>query len=186
MALLKAGEVASGVKAKSDAKRQSTEKMIAAVQAAVRDPAQATPDLLVACQTQHNLAAWENEALGVQPMALNTLKKNVEMLYEGGWKGFLELCQRVETQAAAPSIKPGTRVYLSEENEQLKAENQRLLSNLLQASAQYLDLLRDFTELAKSHTFLQDRIRQHYQKYPNANRGLYVIEGGKDAHGKSD
>ena len=169
---LKAGELAPGIQALTAAKRRSVERVIAALDSALQQPDSTPPAQLVdRFRTFARLAKWNDPAVGIVPMSVNTLKAHINTVYPGGISEFQRARQRLISRTESMAARGGLR----EELRRLRVEHQMLINSVVTFSAQYLDLLRRAEDLAKTHKFLQAELRSHTRLYPNSHKRLQLV-----------
>lgn len=176
----KPGEMAPSVQRIKASKEESARRRFAILHSALKDMAKVDSSTLrQAFASQRHLAKWDDATLGVRPMALNTLRRYVNELYPGAVAAFeadrLTLLRRLDTKPA----REGSKAALQQSNLDLRGDYQVLVNHVLEFSAQYLDLLQRAADLASSHAFLTDEIKNHLRSYPSAYKGFRVITGGR-------
>jgi hypothetical protein len=175
---LKPGELAVGVARKSRTKVSATHRIIQVLNETLEAlPNELPAEVLTAFRSYRNLAKWKDETRGIEPMAENTLRKNLEVLFPGGLRGFDAARQKLFRTADTPPVKPGTKAAYQRDAGERREENKTLTNHILAFSAQYLDILAKTTNLAGSNTVLREEIKAHLKAYPNAYRGLRVVKG---------
>ncbi len=182
MSRLKPGEVAPSVAARQGLKIKSVKQLIATFREALEKPQEIPAEVLEAFRSYRRLAHWKCIKRKIEPMAENTLRKHLEALYEGGLINFERDRLRLLEDASKYQIRSGTKMAYKQASDNLQVENQILVNQILQFSAQYLDLLETISDLSPSHPALNNALKAHVKRYPNAFRGLQLIQGGKDEH----
>jgi hypothetical protein len=176
----KRGEMAPGVKRIQASREESARRRFDLLRDTLSRRDQSPSTILIkAFASQQSLATWASAEQGVHPMAVNTLRRYISTLYPGGAPAFerdrLALMRRLGERPA----KEGTKDALQRGNHQLQEANQSLVNSVLEFSAQYLDLLKRTTELAKNHASVADELDGHLRAFPHAYRGLRVVPGGR-------
>ena len=174
--VLKPGEVAPGIAKKRDIKLVATQRIIDVLNEALEPSTEVSSDIKESFQSYRKLSRWKDEKRGIMPMAENTLRKNIEILFPGGLRGFEQARKNLLNRINSQSVRPGTKSAYQQVASKLREENQVLVNYIFQFSAQYLDLLEKSADTAKAHKFLQEEIKAHMRAYPNAYRGLRVIK----------
>jgi len=174
------GDIAPGIAKKSDMKLACTRRIIDILICSLKSETEVSEEILESFRSYRRLSKWQDKNLGIAPMAENTLRKNLEILFPGGLRGFEESRQKLFKKALSQSVKPGTKTAYQQTASKLREENQVLVNHIFQFSAQYLDLFEKAVDTAQAHKFLQEEIKSHIRAYPNAYRGLRVVRESKN------
>lgn len=178
MPRLNVGQTAVSITKIQKSKEAIISSIVAVLQESLKAPSSVTEEIRDAFKSERRLARWHCATRGIQPTAVNTLRKYVEKHYPGGIKAFTRDRLKLQKRAAEDYAKPGSKRALQQTINRLRDENRSLNNHLLQFSAQYLDLLQKASHLAKAHKSLNDDLKAHVRAYPNAHHGLYVIKDG--------
>lgn len=160
MPRLQKGETASGVRAKQLRAQASVKAMIEILNEAVVSGAFLDGDVDVFRRVS-TLASMDDEARGISPMSVRTLRDNIDAMYGGGMKAFratvAEICG-VPTAAAAKSV-----------------EEPWLEDAVLDMTARYSDLLQRFKRVALDSAVAEEEIKRHFSRYRGQSR-LRVVK----------
>ncbi|MDB6063741.1 MAG: hypothetical protein JWM78_3844 [Verrucomicrobiaceae bacterium] len=164
MPRLTKGEIARGIAAKNAKGIESTLRIIEIFSHLLHKSQSYSPQILENFKTQVALANWSSIELGVRPQSINTLRKNIEMLYEGGLTQFEQDRKNISAPVVASS--KGSKAALVEEVKDLERRKQRLVDSVIHMSMQYADLLERVATLAPQNKLAADLLRKHRRAYP--------------------
>lgn len=152
------------------------------LKAAAASPGRASAALIAACASQNALAQLRLIAQGVEPMALNSLKRAANVAIEqGGWQA-LDKLRREVARLSRTSRRPNGPAAQNKAN--LKAALQEMKSTVdqlhrarLRVEHAYTDLLRLARSAAAGNEKLRNQLDRHLAMF--AERvGISMIKGG--------
>jgi hypothetical protein len=150
------GEVAAGIKSKSDAIQQTIGRRVILFQALMvkRDPLTEEWNVFRTAQT---LAEWKNEAEEIYPVSVKTLRKYVDLLYPGGLAALCLMAKKKMDFINSKTLSPTSA------NLKLKAE--RAVDSALEMTTLYLDLLERFKKVSMVSDVAELELSKHFRRY---------------------
>ncbi len=174
------GEIAPGIAAKQMKSKEVVLNILASFEDGLANPHAIDPSTLHAFGSFREMCCWDDAENGISPISENTLRKYITELYIGGIKAFERDRRKLLSAAKKKKVVSGTKASYMEISSKLAEENQILTNQIMQFSAQYLDLLEKTSDMAKAHRSLQNFLNAHKSIYPQASKGLSVIAGAKE------
>lgn len=155
MPRLKKGEIASGVKSKSDAIRNNVERRVHIFRglSSMVDPPWEDISFF---QTAEKLANWECPLQGIVPISVKTLRKHVDAVYPGG---LVALCLAARNMIGQGSDSPVRA------KEDCKKKAALAIDSALEMTARYLDLLERMKRLSLLSGNVEMELSKHLRRY---------------------
>ncbi|MBH1634005.1 hypothetical protein I5U65_02280 [Stenotrophomonas maltophilia] len=160
MPRLSKGQVAAGVRDKQLRAERSVRGIIAILDEAVAVGSfpEEHGDLF---RRMSDLAGMNDEARGIFPMSVRTLRKNVESLYPGGMGEFRRAIGELLGAARAPVVQQEDEAWLEDA--------------VLDMTARYSDLVQRFKRLALGSEAAADELKRHFDRYRGSS-SLRVVK----------
>lgn len=175
MPRLTAGEIAPGIASKKEEKRAVVLAIIQTLDAGISDRGSIGKPALAAFGSYRKMSRWADDEKNISPLSENTLRKYINELYPGGLKSFDRNRKRLLASGDRKLVKKGSKESYVANSQKLAEENQILTNQIMQFSAQYLDLLEKTSDIAKAHQSLQNFLKSHKDIYPEASKGFSIV-----------
>lgn len=172
MPKLKKGQMASGIKARSNATVESVRRRIVLFEK-LRVHANPSKEIVSHFTTLERLAAWNDGQYGISRVSPKTLRKHLGSCYCGGALQFKQDVANLILVFGKTVVSPKS---ISRSNATIKNRLSEATDAVLEMSGRYLDLLERLRKLAKSHEGADSELLRHLRKFGDVAPHLRVIK----------